>query len=313
VQEHIEGEFTESTALVATNESAITSWTPSFAVSVDAAIEMKRQKKRFFQEVMENDKHYGVIPGTGTKPTLFKAGAEMLLSNMGLQAELSNEIDPILDFTGEHHGGEPFIRYNRRCTVYRQTGSHEHARTVVARAAGSCSSWEPKYRYRNAERKCPKCGAAAITKSKLEDSPGFFCFAKKGGCGAKFGLKDPDIIAQETGKVINPDIAELDNTLLKMADKRALVAATLIATGCSDIFTQDVEDMPQQAKERNVEPVKPDVPSIQSLMMRAKEKGLCTNGSTFCAWAAENVFGCEGLALGVKPTPDQCLAISEAL
>lgn len=34
------------------------------------------------------------------------------------------------------------------------------------------------------------------------------------------------------------------NTIVKMADKRALVAATLNATAASDVFTQDVEDMP---------------------------------------------------------------------
>jgi hypothetical protein len=37
----------------------------------------------------------------------------------------------------------------------------------------------------------------------------------------------------------------MDNTIMKMACKRALVAATLNATAASDIFTQDVEDMPQ--------------------------------------------------------------------
>lgn len=36
---------------------------------------------------------------------------------------------------------------------------------------------------------------------------------------------------------------DVDNTLLKMAQKRALVAAVLNATGASDIFTQDTEDM----------------------------------------------------------------------
>ena len=44
----------------------------------------------------------------------------------------------------------------------------------------------------------------------------------------------------------NPDVADLVNTILKMADKRALVAATLIATGMSEYFTQDIEDFVQQ-------------------------------------------------------------------
>jgi hypothetical protein len=36
---------------------------------------------------------------------------------------------------------------------------------------------------------------------------------------------------------------DLENTVLKMAEKRALIAAVLNATGLSDQFTQDVEDM----------------------------------------------------------------------
>jgi len=36
---------------------------------------------------------------------------------------------------------------------------------------------------------------------------------------------------------------DLDNTFLKMACKRALVAAVLNATAASDIFTQDIEDL----------------------------------------------------------------------
>ena len=40
----------------------------------------------------------------------------------------------------------------------------------------------------------------------------------------------------------NPDGADVVNTIQKMAQKRALVAATLIATSASEFFTQDVED-----------------------------------------------------------------------
>jgi len=38
---------------------------------------------------------------------------------------------------------------------------------------------------------------------------------------------------------------DVKNTLEKMSEKRALVAAVLIGTGASDIFTQDLEDLPQ--------------------------------------------------------------------
>ena len=37
---------------------------------------------------------------------------------------------------------------------------------------------------------------------------------------------------------------EIRNTVQKMAEKRAFVSAVLLATGASDIFTQDLEDLP---------------------------------------------------------------------
>lgn len=42
----------------------------------------------------------------------------------------------------------------------------------------------------------------------------------------------------------NDNLPDVWNTVIKMANKRALVAATLVSTAASDIFTQDMEDMP---------------------------------------------------------------------
>lgn len=44
-------------------------------------------------------------------------------------------------------------------------------------------------------------------------------------------------------RIENTDVMTLDNTLLKMAKKRALVDATLNVTGASRLFTQDAEDL----------------------------------------------------------------------
>jgi hypothetical protein len=43
-------------------------------------------------------------------------------------------------------------------------------------------------------------------------------------------------------RVPNPDIADQVNTIMQMAQKRALVAATRIAVNASEFFTQDLED-----------------------------------------------------------------------
>ena len=49
-------------------------------------------------------------------------------------------------------------------------------------------------------------------------------------------------IGAKVYRVPNPDVADQANTVLKMAEKRALVAAVLIATNISEYFTQDIED-----------------------------------------------------------------------
>lgn len=44
-------------------------------------------------------------------------------------------------------------------------------------------------------------------------------------------------------KYATQDAYSIDNTVLKMAKKRALIDATLLVASLSDIFTQDIEDM----------------------------------------------------------------------
>jgi hypothetical protein len=178
---------------------------------------------------------YGVIPGAGSKPTLLKPGAEKLCSLYGLSPEI-HELAVIEDWTGEDHRGEPFFYYRCKARLTKNG-------IVLAEGVGSCNSWEAKYRYRTAERKCPKCGKQAIIKGREEYGGGWLCFAKKGGCGAKFRDGDSAIESQQVGRVTNLDGADAVNTLQKMAVKRSLISAVLIATGASEFYSQDVEDL----------------------------------------------------------------------
>jgi hypothetical protein len=191
------------------------------------------QFKEFVSEILNDGTDYGKIPGTD-KNTLLKPGAEKLLSLFGLTVRLTCA-ESIEDWTGEAHGGEPLFYYKYTCAIYAGL-------SLVVESDGSCNSREVKYRYRNSERVCPSCGKAAIIKGKAEFGGGFLCFGKKGGCGAKFTDKDPAIIEQIVGKVANPDIADLVNTLQKMAQKRAYIGSALLATNASEFFTQDMED-----------------------------------------------------------------------
>jgi len=191
------------------------------------------------QKAMQKGQHYGTIPGCGDKPTLLQPGAQILLNLFHLNP------DPILEVI-EMGGGHREYRFTVRLL--------NNAGVFVGSGVGSCSTMESKYRYRGGERKCPACGKETIIKGKAEYGGGWLCWTKKGGCGAKFGEKDPAIIGQEVGKVENPDIADVYNTCEKMAYKRALVSATLTRTAASDIFTQDIEDNRSDAQDPVSEP-----------------------------------------------------------
>lgn len=197
------------------------------AVGRKAAIDDLLNKVALVQEVMtkvmHDGEHFGKIPGCGDKPALLKAGAEKL--GMTFRLKASFEIN-------ERDLGNGHREYSIRCFL--SDGNM---------GVGSCSTMESKYRYRQGERKCPECGKATIITGKKEYGGGFLCFAKKGGCGAKFTEDDTRITDQQVGKVEYDNPADFYNTCLKMGKKRAHVDAIITATACSDIFTQDVEEM----------------------------------------------------------------------
>lgn len=207
------------------------------AMQVRSQVNLVQQVMR---EVMQDGQHYGTIPGCGNKPTLLKPGAEKL----GMTFRLAPSFDIQIDHMENGHR-----EYRIVCTL-----SHIDSGKVMGQGVGSGSTLESKHRWRGGDRKCPACGKASIIVGKKEYGGGFVCFAKKGGCGAKFGDNDPQITSQQIGKAENPDIADVYNTVLKMAKKRAQVDAILTVTAASDIFTQDIEDFAGQ------EPVAPTPP-----------------------------------------------------
>ena len=204
------------------------------AMNVQIAIQRRNELVGFVKQIMVDGTDYGKIPGAGDKPTLLKPGAEKLTTFFGLSPSFTL-VGSEEDWDGVNHNGEPFFYYRYKCELYRNGN-------LIAGAEGSCNSHESKYRYRKGERLCPNCEAATIYKSK-EPNKGFFCWAKKGGCGATFGEKDARIIGQEVGRVLNPDVADQVNTFQKMSQKRALIAVVLLAVNASEFFTQDIEDM----------------------------------------------------------------------
>lgn len=218
----------------------------SGAMTVPQLREQVNLIQNVMKEVMHKDEHYGVIPGCA-KPSLYKAGAEKLC--------LVFRLDPQYEITERQEEGH--LTITSKCTLYHITSGKR-----LGSGMGSCSTKESKYAYRTASRVCPECGKETIIKGKEEYGGGWLCFAKKGGCGAKFENGSKAIESQAQGRVPNEDIADQYNTVLKMANKRSLIAGVLNVTAASDIFTQDVEDMktavePEKTTASN--PVTPEV------------------------------------------------------
>lgn len=222
-------------------------------LSVEQVIGQIQKIQGLMAKGMKAGEHYGVIPGTGSKPSLLKPGAEKLCLMFRLDPEYA--VDKHMD--GRH------LTIDSTCTLY-----HIGSGARMGSGMGSCSTMESKYAYRKGARSCPACGKEeTIIKGKAEYGAGWLCFARKGGCGAKFKDGDPLIEGQSTDRVANPDVADQYNTILKMANKRSLVAAVLNVTAASDIFTQDLEDI----EERGSNP-KPPAAATEPIDKASKEQ-----------------------------------------
>lgn len=225
-------------------------------ISVKGAIESLKVLQDFVSNYLQESEDggedggdYGIIPGT-RKKTLFKSGAEKLCDVYGLK-------DKYVFISKIENWETGLFDYVIECQLLLKRND-----AYVGAGMGSCSSFESKYRWRSAERTCPQCGASGGVLIKEKDfkntgkEMGWLCWPKKGGCGSKFAPKDPAIIDQVLGRVVNPDLADTKNTVLKIAKKRAKVDAVIAVTRSSGLFVQDVEDMPPAGGA----PVKPGKP-----------------------------------------------------
>ncbi len=162
------------------------------------------------RQYLKKDIDYGIIPGTGNKPTLLKPGAE--------------KVDKLLDLSDNYEivektedWNKPFFNYLFRCEL-RIIGSN----ILVSSGMGSCNSFESKYRYRWAwPSDVPEEKRAGMVTRQIR---------AKGRMVTQYRIDNDDVCSQA-------------NTILKMAKKRAHIDATLSAARLSELFTQDVEDL----------------------------------------------------------------------
>jgi hypothetical protein len=178
----------------------------------------------YVKTIMVKERDYGIVPGTA-KPTLLKPGAEKLNSLFNLYPVWK----PVSVLTDWDKG---LFFYQYECVlVHRATGE------TWGSGLGSCNSKESKYRYRYvASEKKPTKEEAAELKAR--------------GLG-RWRKVDNAWVWME--RIENDQVYDIVNTIDKMAQKRALIAATLIACNASEFFTQDVEDIPGFADEDIVE------------------------------------------------------------
>lgn len=159
--------------------------------------------------VMKKGTHYDNLPGCGDKNTLLKPGAEVILTMFRISAE------PVVE--RESDGFD--VTYH--VTVI---GRHIPSGNVVGYGVGEASTSEKKYKWRE-----------AICDKEFDNTPE----TRRQIAYIRDKYKK-DVIHEV--KQVRQNPADLTNTVLKMAKKRALVDLCLTSTACSDIFVQDMDD-----------------------------------------------------------------------
>jgi hypothetical protein len=228
------------------------------------SVEIKAQVQAI-QQVMEAVMKPDVHYGKipGTqKNTLYKAGSEKILSTFRIA------VDPVV----EDLSTADCYRYRVVARGVLPTGE------IVGAGVGEASTDEEKYRWRG-----------AVCQAEFNATPE----DRKRVKWDRYG--------KETQQVrTNP--ADLANTVLKMAKKRAQIDLTLTATGASDVFEQDLEDMPEElrgeitsqrtttSKPQSAQPREKApgndgkiVSEAQSKMLYAKLKNKGITPESFCA------------------------------
>jgi hypothetical protein len=204
-----------------------------YVLSIKKAKLTVERINRLVHELMEENVDYGKVPGI-KKPSLFQEGATNLCRFFKMVPTYEREIITYPPHTTKEGVEVVHSAVNSTCRLHQGTADGP----VIGEAGGACSTWEKKYRYRYEIAKCPECGKPAVIKGKKEYGGGFVCWAKKDGCGAKFPDNDKRMTA---GEIEHPNPLDQLETVLQMADKRALVMVVRRTTGAGRLFTQDEE------------------------------------------------------------------------
>lgn len=156
---------------------------------------------QFVRGQMVESRDYGVIPGTSEK-ALFKAGAERLANFFNYSTSVESA-ERLVDYEKE------LFAFTYKAVVRDRFGR------PIAECEGHCNSREKKYRYRWVPEKFANDDQKAKMVARKESSK------YKG----TFDIQVP-----------NHEIYDQVNTIMKMAQKRALVGAVILACNASNFF-----------------------------------------------------------------------------
>lgn len=228
--------------------------------------EMRTILKDYVRSNMKEGHHFSNSLGSTqlAKPMLLQDGTRNICSLFKLYFG-----EPVIDekwLDGDHY------RVRTHIALFNASGQQ------ITSGDGICSTRETKYAYRTGQRVCPSCGVAAIYKDNKSERGGWYCWAKKDGCGAKFDANDAGIVSQQTGRVDNPDKADIENTVLKMSIKRAKTAAVCDVPMVSEIFApedggaHDIKPSPKASPSVNRASAPPERPEPQETVSDALAK-----------------------------------------
>lgn len=201
-------------AVVEIKQGALASTQESGRMTVADIMSHVARVQEVMRKVMKENVHYGRIPGAGDKPTLLKAGAELLCMTFRVADK----------YMVEDLSTPDKIRYRVTCI-----GEHQASGIALGSGLGEASSSEEKYKWRK-----------AVCDEEWNDTPPNMRrtkYAKAKGGG--FYMQ----------KQVRTEPDDLANTVLKMANKRAKIAMTLNVTAASDMFSQDLEDMEEALRD----------------------------------------------------------------
>ena len=171
--------------------------------------------QKVMKDIMKEGEHYGNIPGCD-KPSLWKSGAEKIATTFRISVD-TEKIERIV---------------TDDCVKFIVTARATHGDKFLGSATGTCSSNEEKYKWRKPA--CPE---------EWDDYPEDR--KREKWIKEKWDNRTGKKVAAHKIKQIRTEPDDLENTILQMADKRAYVACVRKVTAASDVFTQDIEDLPE--------------------------------------------------------------------